>query len=398
MPVSTRLSYVVAPTGRFNDATVSQLLAKIAVAAIGITVPTTGSAQDLNCRGVSFSPNPWRMATVEIARRGAEVVLRHARVQDTVADTPITSASRSVANGVMTFEFDQAKASVAIPVLGGPGAVRGDWIMNGDRVPLTLGCRTLEPPGDISLHTVRSIHVQPGVQLEVLDWGGSGRPVILLHGLGTNAHDFDGFAPQLVPELRVAAITRRGSGRSSEPDTGYSADRLADDVLAVADSLGMVKPVVIGHSLAGATLSAIAARASERVAGLVYLDAAYPYAYVDSAHVAVFEMQPEDRHRCPCSATEQIENASRIYRRIQAPVLAIYAMGPDWDTPTYVSSAPWSKAQQSREFEKGVPTARVVRIPNATHYVFDSNPAQVLSEIKAFAKALSADTTRRSRE
>lgn len=367
------------------------------VAASIETAATTGDAQDLNCRGVAFSPTPWTMVTVEIWRRGTEVTLHHARVQDTVADIPITTASRSMENGTTTFAFEHPRASVAIPALGGPGAVRGAVIMNSERLPISLGCRTLEPPGDNSQHTVRFIRVQPDVQLEVLDWGGSGRPLILLHGLGTTAHDFDRFAPQLTAEYRVIAITRRGSGRSSEPDSGYSPTRLAEDVLAVADSLGMGKPIVVGHSLAGATLSAIASRAPARVAGLVYLDAAYPYAYIDSTHVGVFEPKPEDLHKCPCSATEQIENGTQVYRRIPVPVLAIYAMDPDWNTATYVSSAPWSKAQQSREFEKGVPSAHVVRIPNASHNVFDSNPAQVLSEIRAFVATLPPDTTSRSR-
>jgi hypothetical protein len=104
----------------------------------------------------------------------------------------------------------------------------------------------------------------------------------------------------------------------------------------------------------------------------------------------VFETKPQDLPKCPCSPIEQLENGSPIYRRIPAQVLAIYAMDPEWETPTYVSSAPWSKAQQAQEFEKGV------RIPNATHYVFDSNPLQVLSAIKAFVATLPAETARRS--
>src|SRR5580692_826606 len=50
---------------------------------------------------------------------------------------------------------------------------------------------------DPSKHSVRFVTVEEGVQLEVLDWGGTGRPVVLLAGRGFTAHVFDGFAEKL---------------------------------------------------------------------------------------------------------------------------------------------------------------------------------------------------------
>jgi pimeloyl-ACP methyl ester carboxylesterase len=137
-------------------------------------------------------------------------------------------------------------------------------------------------PDSDSLPNVEHVVVQQGVSLEVLDWGGTGRPVVLLAGLGNTAYVFDDFARKLTASYRVYGITRRGYGNSSKPIAGYDADRLADDVLAVIDSLGLDRPVLIGHSIAGEELSSIGSRHPERVAGLVYLDAAYDYAYYDS--------------------------------------------------------------------------------------------------------------------
>jgi non-heme chloroperoxidase len=130
------------------------------------------------------------------------------------------------------------------------------------------------PWQDPSLHRVRMITADRGVQLEVLDWGGSGRPVVLLAGLGHTAHIYDDFAPKLAGECHVYGITRRGFGASSRPTTGYGADRLADDVLAVIDGLQLAAPVLVGHSVAGEELSSLGARHPGRIAGLVYLDAA----------------------------------------------------------------------------------------------------------------------------
>jgi len=73
----------------------------------------------------------------------------------------------------------------------------------------------------------------------------------------------------------VIGVTRRGFGDSSAPASGYGADRLGDDVLAVIDALKISKPVLAGHSLGGEELSSIGSRYPERVAGLIYLDAGY---------------------------------------------------------------------------------------------------------------------------
>jgi non-heme chloroperoxidase len=128
---------------------------------------------------------------------------------------------------------------------------------------------------------VQFIEVEPGVELEVLDWGGTGRPVVLIEGLGSTAHTFESFAADLNKSFHVYGITRRGYGASSAPmptSSNYSAERLGDDVIAVLDSLQLKLPILIGHSFGGEELSSIGSRRPDRIAGLVYLDAGYRYA------------------------------------------------------------------------------------------------------------------------
>src|SRR5712672_2290922 len=62
---------------------------------------------------------------------------------------------------------------------------------------------------DPSPHRVRFVRVEKDVQLEVLDWGGSGRAIVLLAGSGLTAHEFDDFAPKLTGHYHVYGITRR---------------------------------------------------------------------------------------------------------------------------------------------------------------------------------------------
>ena len=141
---------------------------------------------------------------------------------------------------------------------------------------------------DSSPHKVRFITVARGINLEVLDWGGTGRPLVFLAGLGGNAHAFDKLAPKFTGNHHVYAITRRGYGASSRPDPAsadYSADRLGDDVLAVIAAMKLERPVLAGHSIAGEELSSVGSRHPEKVAGLVYLDAGYSYAYYAPGNV-----------------------------------------------------------------------------------------------------------------
>jgi len=64
--------------------------------------------------------------------------------------------------------------------------------------------------------------VDKDVKLAVLDWGGTGRPVVLFTGFGNTAHVFDDFAPKLTSQYHGYGITRRGFGASSVPPSGYS--------------------------------------------------------------------------------------------------------------------------------------------------------------------------------
>jgi pimeloyl-ACP methyl ester carboxylesterase len=247
---------------------------------------------------------------------------------------------------------------------------------------------------DATAHAIQLVTVEPDVKLEVVDWGGPASPsptLILLAGLGDTAHRFDPFAPQLTSRYRVFGVTRRGFGASSAPVTGYGADRLGDDVLAVLEALKVQKPILVGHSLGGEELSSIGSRYPERVSGLIYLDAGYGYAF----------MAPGAEPMPPPSPDEKIPPVIRAivtgvkkYTTIPVPILAIYAvprrMPASVSAEDRAQTAELDKATaaQANAFEKGVPTARVVRIPNAGHYVHRTNEADVLREMDAFIAGL----------
>lgn len=179
----------------------------------------------------------------------------------------------------LKFRVDMVGGSYQGKISSDGACIQGTWTQ-GPPLPLEFRRATPETAWkDPSPHTSQLVKVDEGVTLEVLDWGGSGSPIVLLAGLGNTAHIFDKFAPKLTASHHVYGITRRGFGASSSPVDGFSADRLGDDVLAVLDALKLSRPVLVGHSIAGEELSSVGSRHPEKVAGLVYLDAGYAYAY-----------------------------------------------------------------------------------------------------------------------
>ncbi len=247
--------------------------------------------------------------------------------------------------------------------------------------PITLQRATKETAWNIdpSTHKVQFINVDKSVKLEVLDWGGSGRPLMLLTGLGADAHIFDRFAPKLVEAgYHVYGISRRGFGESSIPLSGYSADRLGDDVLAVIKSLKLHRPVLVGHSVAGEELSSIGSRHPKKVSGLIYLDAAYIYAYYDSSFDDHFSATKKDsldklkEAKVP-TPTLQILAGYQKYTDIKAPFLAIYA-----------EKSVTGNERILEAIKRNIPSAKIAILRNAEHDIYRSNEAEVLNAIKAF--------------
>jgi pimeloyl-ACP methyl ester carboxylesterase len=308
---------------------------------------------------------------------------------------------------------------------------------------------------DPSSHRTQFVQVTKTVRLEVLDWGGRGRPLVLLPGGGDTAHAFDDFAPKLTDSFHVYGITRRGFGASgfdeSEANAEAGTDRFGDDVLAVLDALSLEqRPVLAGHSFGGAELSSVATRHPSRVAGLIYLDAGYPYAF-DNGNVPAMKefeaLRAPDRSQPTDAALASFDALRQHYRRvlgftypeaelryrhianpdgtvgkrvappggptllshlkkyatIPAPALMLYgsphSLGRWADDDStdaavreqvkaYTASLEVLVERQIKAVETAVPTARIVRLRGAHHYVYLSHEAAVLREMRAFIGGL----------
>ncbi|MBI4909950.1 MAG: alpha/beta hydrolase [Acidobacteria bacterium] len=308
------------------------------------------------------------------------------RVGENVPDWGSGNRANSVSLEGSDFRFtvDSMKVVYEGKLSAGGNSMTGT-LTQGGSLPLELHRATKDTAWrDPVPHTDQFVTVDQDVRLEVLDWGGSGPPLVLLAGMGNTAHIFDRLAPKLIHQFHVYGITRRGFGASSRPFSGYSADRLADDVLRVIDALKLNRPVLAGHSVAGEEMSSIGSRYPEKVAGLVYLEAAHAYAIDDAALSCSLPPAPPQK-ASPKTVQAAIQAGTQRYTSIRAPALAIYAAPKEGTPPNGAAPA---RDGCAKAFAKGAPLSRIVRVPGATHYVFLSNESEVLKEIRSFVGGL----------
>ena len=85
------------------------------------------------------------------------------------------------------------------------------------------------------------------VRLHIDDSGGSGRPVVLIHGWPLSARAWEPQTSVLqAAGYRVVAYDRRGFGRSDKPESGYDYDTLADDLQRVMEQCALHDATLVG--------------------------------------------------------------------------------------------------------------------------------------------------------
>jgi pimeloyl-ACP methyl ester carboxylesterase len=295
---------------------------------------------------------------------------------------------------------------------------------------------------------IRMTPIGRGVTLEVLDWGGHGRPLVFLAGLGNTAHVFDSFAPQFTDRFHVIGITRRGFGASAGAPPPNNLDTLVADITATLDSLGLGRVVLVGHSIAGEEMTRFAELHAARCAGLVYLDAAYDRSGIDTlaskqpsapgpriraGDTASFAsvralyarvlgvVEPEsdiraterfdaaDRYRGPVtpgSLKARVGAGKQVarYDRVRCPALAVYAV-PDSVAdviPYYREFDAVGRAQaesvltfvqrvvaDARARIAGAPSYQIVDVQGSNHYLFLQHPGEVAAAMRKFLAARS---------
>ena len=106
-------------------------------------------------------------------------------------------------------------------------------------------------------------------------------PLIFLHGILAFTQSYSEFIERLAEKYFVVGIDMRGHGRSTIGTKPYSHKLVADDVILVADEIGLDKFYVVGHSAGGFALLSLAKFYSDRIIKGVSIASLYNYVGID---------------------------------------------------------------------------------------------------------------------
>jgi pimeloyl-ACP methyl ester carboxylesterase len=111
--------------------------------------------------------------------------------------------------------------------------------------------------------------------LQVLDQGNpQGSPIVLIHCYTCSMNWWDDLAPLLERDHRVIRVDLLGHGGSDKPSAGYSVDDQAGAVAEALAKLGVVDATVVGHSLGGSVVTALAEQSPRLASRVVIIDQA----------------------------------------------------------------------------------------------------------------------------
>jgi len=231
--------------------------------------------------------------------------------------------------------------------------------------------------------------------------------VVLSNSLGSTLSMWDAQADALAEHFRVVRYDTRGHGRSPVPTGPYDIDDVADDVIALLDTLGIEKAHLVGLSLGGMTALRVAARNPERVDRLVVLctgakldpssawharaatvrekgTAAVAEAVVERWFTAAYrDLNPDIRTSCEAMVTatpaEGYASCCEVIAAmdlrpdlagIAAPTLAI-AGADDPATPSHMLE----------EIAENVQNGRLLVVPQAAHLASSEQPETITAAI-----------------
>ncbi len=127
-----------------------------------------------------------------------------------------------------------------------------------------------------------------------LDWGGSGTPILFLHGGGLTAHTWDCMATMLRDRFRCVALDQRGHGDSEwSPVIDYRITSHVADIEGFVAAMKLERPILIGQSMGGLNSIAYAIRHSEQMRAMVIVDVAPEISAPGADRIRDFASTPE---------------------------------------------------------------------------------------------------------
>lgn len=250
-----------------------------------------------------------------------------------------------------------------------------------------------------------------GVALHFYD-DGSGRAVLIMHGLFGSSTNFRGIARRLAERCRVISVDLRNHGRSPwDDDVSYEA--MSGDVVTLMDRLALDDAVLVGHSMGGKVAMTLALTHPGRAAALAVVDIA-PVAY-DHSHDGLIDAmldvdlgnigkrQDLDDQLAGTIADAGVRqflgqnlvlDAGRYRWRVNLEALAAGMDSltgfPDpgdgrYDGPCtfiYGEASNYVRSAHHSRIGELFPRARLVGVPGAGHWVHAEHPGRVVEVVE----------------
>ena len=268
--------------------------------------------------------------------------------------------------------------------------------------------------------------VVDGFRLHLLDWGGDGPALLLLHGGALNAHTWDPVCANLRDRYRCLALDQRGHGDSEwSPGLDYGLDAHLRDIAGLVDALQLERVVVVGQSLGAMNGLLYATTQPERVVGLAMIDAGPWVQPRGAGRIAEFMLsEPElpsiedfvqrahrfNPRREPAQLRKTLVHSLRPlpsggwtwkydrrhltrerFEIFRSELGALAERLPEVACPVLVVRGEESdvfSAADAKRLAARLPDARVVLVPGAGHTVQGDNPGALAAELRDFAESV----------
>jgi esterase len=249
-----------------------------------------------------------------------------------------------------------------------------------------------------------------GLKISYLDYEGSGKPMIFLHGHFGCGNIFTKFAREFINDYRVICMDQRGHGWSDKADD-YTREAYINDIYCLVKELNLSDVILIGHSLGGVNVYQFAARHPELVKAIVVEDIgnvvnddpthllSWPKTFDTIREMKEFlktrniddptfflesMIETEDGWRHRCNYDEMIISQNYLnndhtddWKKATCPALLMHG-GKSWVM----------NLEMAKNMEKMRDGVKLVYFPECGHSIHDEDPDGYMRELKEFIKSV----------